>query len=327
MKTHRIRPGFCYAGDVAGTKGQRRIDAAGWLWISPWVCGFLAFLALPLSMSLYYSFTDYPLVERPLWIGLENYRAMLSDKLFIAAAIKTAAYAAVSIPVCTVAALVIASLLTAKVRAAGFFQAAVFLPTLVPMSASAMIWLWLFNQQNGLLNRVLVGVVKGLGLDGIVPGLEGFSGIPWLGKDGWVMTALVMVSLWGIGQMVVVYLAAMKEVPVHLYEAASLDGMGPVRKFLNVTLPMISPVILFNVITLTIGAVQVFTIPFVLTKATPGGDPQAMYFYTSSMYDNAFVYARMGYASAQAWIQFLIVLILTAMTFITSKGLVHYRAG
>jgi multiple sugar transport system permease protein len=304
---------FSYPSPVPNSSSQLKTDAAGWLWISPWLIGFLAFLALPLAMSFYYSFTDYPLVESPLWIGLDNYKALLHDELFLKAAAKTALYASLSIPACTILALVIASLLTARVRAEGFFQAAVFLPTLVPMSASAMIWLWLFNQQNGVLNKIVTTL--------------GLPQVNWLGKDGWVMAALVIVSLWGIGQMVIVYLAAMKEVPIHLYEAAALDGMGPVRRFLNVTLPMISPVILFNVVTLTIGAVQVFTIPFVLTKATPGGDPHSMYFYTSAMYDNAFVYAKMGYASAQAWIQFLVVLLLTGLTFLFSRGYVHYRAG
>jgi len=291
--------------------GVPRQNAAGWLWISPWVVGFLAFMLVPLAMSLYYSFTEYPLLEPPVWIGVENYTRMFRDDVFLAALKKTAVFAAISIPLCTALSLVIAGLLNSRIRARGFFQASVFVPTLVPMAASAMIWLWLFNGQHGLINRVLA--------------LVGIEGPNWLGDTNWAMPSLLIVSLWGVGQTVVVYMAALGEVPESLYEAASIDGMGPVRRFWSITLPMISPVILFNVITLVIGTMQFFVVPYILTKATPGGDPRAMYFYTMYMYDNAFVYGQMGYASAQAWVQLLIILALTGATFIFSKRFVHYR--
>lgn len=306
----------------------RTENAAGWLWVSPWLVGFLAFLLLPIGMSLYYSFTEYPLLEKPIFIGIDNYVRLLSDKPFLAAVLRTALYAILTIPLCTVLSLVIAALLNAKVRAGGFFQAAVFLPTLVPMAGSAMVWLWLLNAEYGLVNRAL--------------GAIGISGPNWLTgtirlgehADGsvavqipWAFVSLVIISLWSVGQAVIVYLAALREVPVSLYEAAAIDGMGPVRRFTSITLPMISPVILFNVITLMIGTLQVFVIPYVLTKATPGGDPRSIYFFTSAMYDNAFVYAQMGYASAMAWVQLLMTLVLTAAMFLVSKRLVHYRVG
>ncbi len=296
------------AGAHAGVPRQ---NLAGWLWISPWVVGFLAFMLVPLLMSLYYSFTEYPLLEPPVWIGAENYTRMFHDDVFLAALKKTGVFAAISIPLSTALALVIAGLLNSRIRARGFFQASVFVPTLVPMAASAMIWLWLFNGQHGLINRVLA--------------LAGIEGPNWLGNPAWAMPSLLIVSLWGVGQTVVVYMAALGEVPESLYEAASIDGMSPVRRFWSVTLPMISPVILFNVITLTIGTMQFFVVPYILTKATPGGDPRSMYFYTMYMYDNAFVYGQMGYASAQAWIQLLIILALTGATFVFSKRFVHYR--
>ena len=296
------------AGAHAGVPRQ---NLAGWLWISPWVVGFLAFMLVPLLMSLYYSFTEYPLLEPPVWIGAENYTRMFHDDVFLAALKKTGVFAAISIPLSTALALVIAGLLNSRIRARGFFQASVFVPTLVPMAASAMIWLWLFNGQHGLINRALA--------------LAGIEGPNWLGNPAWAMPSLLIVSLWGVGQTVVVYMAALGEVPESLYEAASIDGMSPVRRFWSVTLPMISPVILFNVITLTIGTMQFFVVPYILTKATPGGDPRSMYFYTMYMYDNAFVYGQMGYASAQAWIQLLIILALTGATFVFSKRFVHYR--
>ena len=292
---------------------SRRTDLAGWIWVSPWVIGFLAFMLLPLAMSLYYSFTDYPVLEKPLWTGLDNYRRMLSDDKFLASVSRTAAYAIVTIPLSAIVALVIAGLLQAKVRAEGFFQAAVFLPTLVPMGASAMVWLWMLNSQYGLINRAL--------------GTVGISGPNWLMSASWIMASLLMISLWGVGQMVIVFLAAMREVPQQYYEAASIDGMGPVARFRTITLPLISPVVLFNVITLTIGAVQIFTIPYILTSAIPGGDPGSMRFFTTSMFNAGFLDGDMGYASAQAWIQFLIVLGLTGLTFLFSRNTVHYRSS
>ncbi len=288
-------------------------SAAGWLWVSPWVVGFAAFLLAPIAMSLYYSFTDYPLLERPLWVGAANYARLLGDGVFLRAVGKTLVYCAVSIPLSTACALAIASLLTARVRAAGLFQAAVFVPTLVPMAAGAMIWLWLLNGEDGLINRMLRGV--------------GLPGPNWLTDALWAMPAIVLITLWGLGQSVVVYAAALREVPEQLYEAASLDGMGAGRRFTSVTLPMISPVILFNVVTLTIGSLQVFAIPYIVTKAVPGSDPRAMYFYTMSMYDHAFVYGQMGYASAMAWVQLLATLGLTGLMFMASRRVVYYRAG
>jgi ABC-type sugar transport system permease subunit len=290
-----------------------RQNLAGWMWVSPWVVGFAAFMLLPMGMSLYYSFTDYPMLEPPIWIGWGNYLRLLTDDVFRLALKNTAVFALLSIPLCTIAALVIAALLNTRVRARGFFQAAVFLPTLVPLAASAMIWMWLFNGDSGLINRLLR-----------------FAGIPgpnWLLEDRWAMPVLVIISLWSVGQAVVIYIAALQDVPPALYEAAAIDGMGPVRRFWHVTVPMISPVILFNVITLMIGTLQTFAVPYVLSKAAAGGPDRAMYFYTMYMYDNAFPYQQMGYASAMAWVQLVIILALTGATFALGRRFVYYRAA
>jgi multiple sugar transport system permease protein len=275
--------------------------------------GFLAFMLAPIAMSLYYSLTDYNLLEAPLWVGAANYRRMLGDELFGTVLWNTAVYAVFSIPLCTVLAVVIAALLNGRVCFRGVFRAAIFVPTLVPLAASAMVWMWLLNGEYGLINKVLAVV--------------GIRGPNWLMDAAWVMPALVLISLWGIGQAVVTYLAALQDVPVSLYEAASLDGMGVLGRFRNVTLPMISPVILFNVITLTIGTVQVFAVPYVISKAAPGGPDRETYFFTSYMYDNAFVFGQMGYASALAWVQLLVILALTGLMFLVSRRVVYYRAG
>ncbi len=283
----------------------------GWLWASPWLVGSGVFLLLPMAMSLYLSFTDYPLIESPLWAGLSNYRRMFEDEKFWMVVRNTALYSVLTVPVCTVASLVLAALLNRAGRWSRFVQAVVFVPTLVPLMASAMVWLWLFNGDRGLINQLIA--------------LVGLQGPNWLIDRHWVMPSLVIMSLWSVGQAVVVYIAALQDVPESLYEAAKLDGMGPVRQFVSVTLPMVSPVVLFNVITLTINQVQVFAVPYVMFRRPDGQNP-AGYFFTQYLYENAFVYGQMGYASALAWVQLLAVLGLTGLMLLASRKLVYYRA-
>lgn len=291
---------------------NRRHTMAGLTWVSPWLLGAGVFMFIPMGMSLYFSFTDYPLIESPLWVGLGNYSRMLNDEQFWMVVRNTAVYAAWTIPLCTVVSVVLAAMLNRKGRFARWVQAIVFVPTLVPLIASAMVWLWLFNGEYGLINRLL--------------GMIGIAGPNWLIDRAWVMPSLVIMSLWSIGQAVVVYIAALQDVPEQLYEAAKLDGMGPVRQFIHVTLPMISPVVLFNVITLAINQIQVFAAPYVMFRRPDGQNP-AGYFYTQYLYENAFVYGQMGYASALAWVQLLTVLGLTGLMLLASRKLVYYRAG
>lgn len=285
-------------------------DWRGWLWASPWLVGSGVFLLVPIAMSLYLSFTDYPMIESPLWSGLSNYRRMWSDEKFWLVVRNTALYSVATVPLCTLVSLVLAALLNRPGRVARWVQAVVFLPTLVPLMASAMVWLWLFNGEHGLINRVLA-LVKIVGPN-------------WLIDQRWVMPALTLMSLWSVGQAVVVYIAALQGVPQSLYEAARLDGMGPVRQFTSVTLPMISPVVLFNVITLVINQMQVFAVPYIMFRRPDGQNP-AGYFYTQYLYENAFVYGQMGYASAMAWVQMLTVLGLTGLLLLASTRLVYYR--
>jgi multiple sugar transport system permease protein len=282
----------------------------GLAWVSPWLIGSAAFLFLPMAMSLYYSFTDYPMLEPPLWTGLSNYRRMWRDPTFALVVENTFYYCVYSIPLQTVFAVILAALLNGRIRFSRFFQACIFLPTLVPLIASAMVWMWMFNGELGLINRLL--------------GLIGIHGPTWLVDQHWVMTSMVIMSLWGVGQGVVIYTAALQDVPRQLYEAGRIDGMNAPRQFLNVTLPMISPAILFNVIVLIINSVQVFAVPYVMFRKPDGQNP-AGYFYSMYLYDNAFIYGQMGYASAMAWVQLLIVLALTGVMIAASRKLVHYR--
>ncbi len=290
----------------------RRTNVAGWLWVSPWLIGGGVFLLLPMLMSLWYAMTDYPLLKPAVYIGLDNFVDLFSDARFWLTVKNTAVFALVSIPLSTLLALALAGLLASPgLRGRAWFQAAIFIPTLVPLIAAAMIWYWLFNGEYGLINQTLAAV--------------GIRGPNWLAESAWAMPAMVIMSLWGVGQAVVIYVAAINGVPKHLYEAGKLDGMGAVRRWWSITLPMISPVILFNVITLTIATLQVFAVPYVLFRNERGQRDEG-YFYTMYLYDNAFVYQKMGYASAMAWIQMLVILALTGVMFLVSRKLVHYRA-
>lgn len=288
---------------------ESRRFLVGMAFISPWLIGFLVFTLVPIAMSLYYSFTDYTLLQPPLFKGLGNYRELATDPVFWKSLKNTAVYAALSLPLGMIAALAVAMLLNSRISGVSIYRTIVFLPSLVPLVASAMLWLWLFNAKLGLINTTLraVGVAD-------PPG--------WLTDPSWAMPALVLMSFWGIGNTVVIYLAGLQDVPRELYEAADIDGASPARKVWHVTLPSISPVIFFNLIMGIIGSLQVFAAPFIMTG---GGPARATYFYTMYLYDNAFQYLKMGYASAMAWVQLLIVLALTALAAWSSKHWVHYQ--
>jgi multiple sugar transport system permease protein len=292
-------------------KGLRN-TLTGLAWTSPWLIGSALFMFLPMVMSLYYSFTDYPLIEGPVWTGASNYQRMWDDPTLWRVVKNTAWFTLASIPLCTVASLVVAALLAGRVKLARFWQACVFVPTLVPLVASAMVWMWLFNGELGLVNQML--------------GVVGIEGPTWLVDQRWVLPSMLIMSLWGIGQSVVIYIAAMQDVPGHLYEAARLDGMSAARQFWHITVPMVSPAILFNVIVMTINAVQIFAVPFVLFRRPDGQNP-AGHYYSMYLYENAFVYGQMGYASALAWVQLLVILLLTGAMFWASRRLVYYRGA
>jgi multiple sugar transport system permease protein len=278
--------------------------------LSPWLFGFLLFTILPVGLSFYYSLCDYSLLQPPLYIGLANYRDLMADPIFWKALGNTFKYALMALPAGMFVSLGLALLLNAPIRGQAIYRTIIFLPSLVPTVASAMLWLWLFNAKLGLINTML--------------GAFGIEGPGWLTTPEWAMPALALMSLWGVGHTVVIYLAGLQDVPKELYEAAELDGVGAWSRLRNVTLPMISPVIFFNLVMAIIGTLQVFAIPFVMTG---GGPARATYFFTMYLYDNAFAYLKMGYASAMAWIQLVIILALTGIAFWSSKRWVHYQGA
>jgi multiple sugar transport system permease protein len=270
----------------------------------------LIFLAGPMAVSFYVSLCDYPLLQPPVYIGAANYVELAEDPVFHKVLANTLIYAAVAIPLGTVLAVLLASLLNQKLRGQTVFRTCIFVPTIVPLVATGVVWMWMLNPQYGLIN-------EGLRLIGI-------DGPRWLASPHWAMAALVLVSLWSIGSPVVIYLAGLQEIPETLYEAARLDGAGRVRQFWHVTLPGISPVILFNVVIGVIATWQIFALPYVMMRSSPGPD-RATYFYTMYLFDNAFRFLKMGYASAMAWIQLLIILVLTGLVFLLSRRAVYYR--
>lgn len=286
---------------------RRKETLAGLSFASPWFIGFGVFLAGPLLMSLYYSFCDYSVLRKPVWIGGDNYVEIMHDEVFWKALGNTFIYAAMSIPLGIVVSIAVALLLNTKIRGMAFYRTIVYLPSLVPVVALSMLWLWMFNGEYGLLNQNLKAA--------------GVSPPNWLGDPLYSKPALAIMSLWGVGGAVVIYLAGLQDVPASLYEAADLDGATPWRKTWHVTLPMISPVIQFNMIMGIIGALQVFAQPYIMF---PGGAPErSTYMYTMYLFDNAFTFQKMGYASAMGWILFVIIFILTMAALKGSEKHVH----
>lgn len=290
------------------TPRERRHLLAGLGFTSLWIIGLLVFTAYPVFASLFYSFCDYSILKAPVWCGLENYRQLVQDELFWKSLRNTLFYAGLSVPLGTVVSLALAVLLNQEVRGRAFFRTFFYLPSIMPIVASSMLWLWILNGQYGLLNWVLAPLL----------GIVGRTPPAWLADPTWAKPGLVLMSLWGTGNAMVIYLAGLQGVPRELYEAAEIDGAGRWQKFRHITLPMLSPVIYFNVIMSLIGALQVFTQAYIISEAANGngngsdGNPaRSTLFYTIYLFSTAFYDLRMGYASAMAYVLFVLIATLT----------------
>lgn len=287
----------------------RRDFLHGIAFASPWIIGFAVFIAYPIAASLYYSFCAYDAIRPPRWVGLENYhRLFAEDDLFWKALGNTLYMVVLGLPLGLVAALGIALLLNQKRRGMAVYRTIYYLPSITPVVATSILWLWLLNPQIGLVNVIL----GRLGVDH-PPG--------WLTDPAWAKAALILMGLWGAGGSMVIYLASLQDVPQSLYEAAAIDGAGALSRFRHVTLPMISPVILFNLIMGLIGSFQYFTQAYVMTS---GGPQDATMFYALHLFNRAFLDFQMGYASAMAWILFVITLLCTVVVLRTSARWVYY---
>jgi multiple sugar transport system permease protein len=291
-----------------GSKFERRNQILGLLFISPWLIGFIGLAVIPLIMSFYYSFTRYDLIGEPRFIGLENYiRLFTNDPDFWIVIGNTFYYVLLGVPLGAAVAFLIANLLNADIRGRATFRSIMYIPAIVPAVCTAMVWLFLLNTQYGAIN----GVLKTLEL----------PTIPFLSSPGLAKPTLVMIYIWAQGAAIVTYLAALQDVPRSLYEAATVDGASAWHKFWNVTVPLCTPVILFNTIIGFIGAFQEFTLPWLLTR---GGPMKSTELFVMNLYRNAFVQLSMGKASAMAWILLVIILVFTVILFSTSARWVYY---
>ncbi len=295
-----------------------RENRLGLLFTSPFLLGFVVFSAYPLLASLWYSFCAYDLITPPVFVGLDNYRELAHDPHFLQAAWNTVVFAALVVPLTMGLALLLALLLHLKLRGQALYRALFFLPSIVPVVASGVLWLWLFNADYGFINICLRPLLSALNH------LTGAHLAPpgWINDPHWVLPALLIMSAWGVGGNVILYLAALGDVPRHLCEAAEVDGAGAWAKVRHVTLPMISPVLFFTLIMGLIGAFQVFAHPMVIWPN--GGPADSATFFATYIFINAFVFLRMGYASAQAWVLFLVIIAATWLAFRATRRFVYH---
>lgn len=291
------------------TRGERRTLLIGLAFISPWITGFLLMTLYPVLATMYYSFCDYALLSKPIWIGTLNYRDMATDQVFWQSLYNTIYYAAIAIPVGLLVSFLIAVMLNQAFIARSAFRTIYFLPSMVPFVAVAMIWLWVFHGQFGLLNYALERI--------------GLQGPNWLADERYTKPALIIMSIWSIGGAMVICLAALQDVPRQLYESAQLDGASFMHQLWHITVPMISPVLYFNLIMGIIGSLQLFVQPFIMF-GSDGGPNRSALFYAVYLYENAFSYGNMGYACALAWVLFMIILVLTWVATRTTRKRIYY---
>jgi len=302
------------------SRSELRNLLVGLAFISPWLIGFLCFTLYPMLASLYYSFTDFKILESPRWVGLDNYIQMFGDPLFWKSLTNTLYLTFIGTPVAVAVALGIALLLNTKgMRGIGVFRTIFFLPVIFPVVAASILWLWLLNPPYGLVNQLL--------------GCVGIHGPGWFYDAAWAKNGIVLMTVWGAGDVIIIYLGALQGVSRSLYEAAEIDGAGRWTRFWNVTVPMISPAILFNLITQGIAAFQSFTQAYVVSAGTSnsgsaaaiGGTQNSLLFYGLNLYNNAFRYFHMGYASALGWFLLVLILFATFGLFRLSRGRVYYE--
>ena len=281
-----------------------------YLCVSPWIAGFILFTAGPMLASILISLTSWDFISPPTYIGLGNYQAMLSDELFFKSIQVTTTYTLLSVPLGLAGGLLIALLMNQNLKGITVFRTIYYLPSVIAGVAVALLWQWIFNPNYGLINGML--------------SLVGIEGPKWIYTEDWVIPAYVIMSLWGVGASMIIYLAALQSVPTELYEAAALDGAGAIRRFQSITLPLISPVVFFNLIIGIINSFQIFTSVYIMTQ---GGPNNGSLFFVLYIYRHAFEYFNTGYASALAWVLFIIIMLFTLFVFKFSKAWVYYEGA
>ena len=286
-------------------------EVAFYLFISPWLIGFIILILGPVIGSFILSLSEWNMAQPPVFVGINNYLTLITgDELFRKSLQVTSIWVFAGVPLQLTVAYTLALLLNQKLPGVGILRTLYYLPSVVSGVAVALLWEWILQPQYGILNTFLR--------------LFGIPGPPWLGSETWALPALILMSLWSTGATMVIFLAGLQSIPMELYEAAGLDGAGQIAKFFRVTLPLTTPVVLFNLVIGIIGSFQVFTQAFIMTR---GGPNNATLFYVYYLYKVAFEYSRMGYASAMAWILFVIVLVCTLAIFRSSARWVYYEGG
>jgi multiple sugar transport system permease protein len=293
------------------TRKERHNLFLGLAFISPWLIGFVVFLVYPIYYTIKISFTKYTGFGEPKWVGLQNYRDMINDEKFWTAVYNKLYYTALAVPVGVVVAMVLALAMNQPLPEVPIFRAIIYIPSVIPLFTLAFIYQVLMNPTQGIFNRILMWF--------------GLPNINWFGDPAYAKLALVILAQYGAGQAAIVFLAALKGIPGSLHEAASLDGAGTWRRFWNITLPLMTPVILYDIILgLSLG-LQIFTQVYILGGDPPGGPADSTMVYVLYLYVNAFRYGALGYAAAMAWVLFLVTLVLALIIFKTSKWWVNYE--
>lgn len=294
----------------------RRRFAAGILFTAPWIIGFFAFTLYPMLTSFYYSFTEYHVKRAPVWIGAGNYQALIGDRLFWTSLYNTAYMVLLAVPLGLLISFCCAVLLNLKVRGQSIYRVIYFLPSIVPVVASTLLWLWILNPSSGLLKTALSYL--------------GLKSPNWFMDPAWAKPGLILLGLWGTGGTIMIYLSGLQDVPVSLLEAAELDGASWWKRLWHVTVPMVSPITLFNLIMGVIGMFQYFAQAYVFgagvstTGVALGAPLNSTLFYSVYLYHTGFMYLRMGYASAMAWILFIIIMVCTLLLLRSSERWTYY---
>lgn len=271
----------------------------GLLFVSPWIIGFLFFTLYPIIASFYYSLCNYSVIKDPKFIGLANYKALFHDATFLASCRNTLYMICLGVPITTFVAVLVAVLLNyKKVRGTSWMRVVFFIPTLVPTVVACLLWIWVMQPDTGIVNNVL--------------GIFGIEGPGWLSSTVWAKPAFILMMIWTCGNGIIIYLAGLQDISQTLYDAAAIDGAGFVNQTLHVTVPLLRPTILYNVVTMIIGVFQWFAEPYIMTE---GGPSNATMFYSLYLYQNAFSFFKMGYASAQAYIMLIVAMIIILILF------------
>jgi multiple sugar transport system permease protein len=289
---------------------NRRALRLGLLFVSPWIVGFLLFFAYPFFATIYYSFTDFNGVGAAHWIGFTNYVNLFHDPLFKTSLFNTFYYTAIELPLSTVAALGLALLLNMNMRGRAVYRTIFYIPSIVPLVASCMIFVWLFNPASGIVNDILI--------DAHLPSPD------WFFSVAWSKPSFILLGLWGLGQPMVIYLAGLQGVPRDMYEVAALDGASAWKRLRYITIPMISPVILFNVILQLVLCISYFTQAQVIESSDIGGPGTSTWFYVQYLYEQAFEFLKLGYSSAMAFFLFVISAVIMVVLFRSSARWVYY---